>query len=217
MLFFFTNLGFMEFQARYLAFFLLRLLCILYKSTTRPSMEYCCHVWAGVPSCYLDLLDKLQKWICRAVGLLFAVSLEPLAHCWNVASLSLFYRYYFSRCSSKLAQLVSLPYSRERSTHYSDILHDFSVTIPRSCKDIYVNSFFLAQLHSGILCLYNTFLWPMILVALSLEFTSFNCRLFLNRFPICLNLFFASLLATPCFVKAVQPCMEWIPIIIKKI
>ena len=24
----------------------------LYKSTTRPCMEYCCHVWAGAPSCY---------------------------------------------------------------------------------------------------------------------------------------------------------------------
>ena len=33
----------------------------LYKSTIRPCMEYCCHVWADAPSCYLDLLDKLQK------------------------------------------------------------------------------------------------------------------------------------------------------------
>ena len=33
----------------------------LYKSTIRPCMEYCCHVWAGVPSCYFKLLDKLQK------------------------------------------------------------------------------------------------------------------------------------------------------------
>ena len=37
----------------------------LYKSTIRPCMEYCCHVWAGAPSCYLELLDKLQKRICR--------------------------------------------------------------------------------------------------------------------------------------------------------
>ena len=52
----------------------------LYKSTIRPCMEYCCHVWAGAPSCYLDLLDKLQKRICRTVGLSLAASLEPLAH-----------------------------------------------------------------------------------------------------------------------------------------
>ena len=31
----------------------------LYKSTIRPYMEYCCHIWAGAPSCYLELLDRL--------------------------------------------------------------------------------------------------------------------------------------------------------------
>ena len=49
-----------------------------YKSTIRPCMEYCCHVWAGAPSCYLELLDKLQKWICRIVGPSLAASHEPL-------------------------------------------------------------------------------------------------------------------------------------------
>ena len=42
----------------------------LYKSTICPCMEYCCHVWAGAPSCQLELLDKLQKQICRNPGLL---------------------------------------------------------------------------------------------------------------------------------------------------
>ena len=74
----------------------------VYKSTIRPCMEYCCQVWAGAPSCYLELLDKLQKRICRTVGPSLAASLEPLAHRRNVASLSLFYRYYFGRCSSEL-------------------------------------------------------------------------------------------------------------------
>ena len=83
----------------------------LYKSTIQPCMEYCCHVWAGAPSFYLELLDKLQKWICRTVGPSLAASLEPLPHCRNVVSLSLFYRYYFGRCSSELVQLVLLPYS----------------------------------------------------------------------------------------------------------
>ena len=83
----------------------------LYKSTIQPCMEYCCYVWAGAPSCYLELLDKLHKQICRTVGPSLAASLEPLAHLQNVASLSLFYRYYFGRCSSELAQLVPLPYS----------------------------------------------------------------------------------------------------------
>ena len=29
----------------------------LYKSTIRPCMEYCCHVWAGAPSCYLEYAE----------------------------------------------------------------------------------------------------------------------------------------------------------------
>ena len=33
-------------------------------------------------------------------------------------------------------------FSCGRSTHYSDRLHDFSATIPRFYKDVYVNSFF---------------------------------------------------------------------------
>ena len=33
----------------------------LYKSTLCPCMEYCFQVWAGVPRCYLELLEKLQK------------------------------------------------------------------------------------------------------------------------------------------------------------
>ena len=98
-------------------------------------MECCCHVWAGPPSCYLELR------ICRTVGPSLASSLEPLVHRRNVASLSLFYRYYFGRCSSELAQLVLLPCSRGRSTHYSYRLHDFSVTIPRCYKDVYGHIF----------------------------------------------------------------------------
>ena len=75
----------------------------IYKSTICPCMEYCCHVWAGASSCYLELLDKLQKQICRTVGPSLAASLESLVHRRNVTSLSLFYGYYFGRCSSELA------------------------------------------------------------------------------------------------------------------
>ena len=114
----------------------------LYKSTIRPCTEYCCHVWAGAPICYLELLDKLQKQVCRIAGPSLADCLEPLAHRRNVTSLSLFYRYYLGRCSSELTQLVPLPFSRGRSTRYSDRLHDFSVTIPRCYKDVYVNILF---------------------------------------------------------------------------
>ena len=47
----------------------------LYKSTICPCMEYCCHVWAVAPTCYLELLDKLQKRISRNFGPSLAASL----------------------------------------------------------------------------------------------------------------------------------------------
>ena len=114
----------------------------LYKSTYGHAWHTIGHAWRTIaPSCYLELLDKLQKRVYRTVGPSHAVSLEPLAHHRNVASLSLFYRYHFGRCSSELAQLVPRPYSRGRSTCYSDRLHDFYVIIRRCYKDVYVKSF----------------------------------------------------------------------------
>ena len=74
-------------------------------------MEYYCHVWAGAPSCFVELLYNLQKQRYRTVGPSLAASLEPLVHHQNVVRSSLFYRYYFGRCTSALAQLVPLPFS----------------------------------------------------------------------------------------------------------
>ena len=127
---------------RSMKFFSPEVALYLCKSTLRACMKYCCHVWAGAPSCYLELLDKLQKPICRTVSPSLAASFEPLAHRRNIASLSLFYRYYFGRCSSELAELALFPYSWSNFTRYSDRLHDFSVIIPRFYKDVYVKSFF---------------------------------------------------------------------------
>ena len=108
-------------------------------------MENCCHVWANARNCYLELSDKLQKRICRTVGPSLAAALEPLAHRQNVARLSLFYSYYFVRCSSELAQLVPLPLSRRRSTLYSNRLHDFFCHhswMLQGCLCHHINSFF---------------------------------------------------------------------------
>ena len=124
----------------------------LYKSTIQPCVEYCCHVWAGAPSCYLELLDKLQKRICRTVGPSLAASLEPLAHRRNVTSLSLFYRY-----------LVDVHLNWLNWFHFL-ILEGDLLVILIDCM-IFLSPFldvtrmsmstvsFLAQLDSGILCL----------------------------------------------------------------
>ena len=126
-------IGYMKFLSPEVALY-------LYKCTICPCMEYCGQVWAGTSSCYLELLYKLQKRICRTVGPSLAASLEPSAHRQNVASLSLFYRSYFRWSSSELAHLVPFPFSHRRSTLYSDRLHDFSVTIPTCYKDVYINT-----------------------------------------------------------------------------
>ena len=86
---------------------------------------------------YGILLSRLD-W-CPKLPL--GASFDLMAHSRNVASISIFYRYYFGRCSSEMA-LVPLPFSRGRSTRYIDRLHDFSVTTPRCYKNVYVNSFF---------------------------------------------------------------------------
>ena len=52
----------------------------------------------GAPNNSLHMLNKLQKRICKTVAR-------------NIAGLSLFYRYYFGRCSSALAKLVPTHHS----------------------------------------------------------------------------------------------------------
>ena len=119
--------------------FLLRLLCTSV-SIIRPCM-----------GCYLKLLDKLQKWICRTAAPSPASFLEPVAHHQNLASLSHFYSYYFGHCSSEQAQMVPLSYSRGRSARYSDRLHEFSDFY---ATKVSMSTFsFLAQVNSVIFCL----------------------------------------------------------------
>ena len=112
----------------FMKFFLLRLLCI------SMNLPYA-HAWNTVVTS--GLVPLVATWNCqtgykkkiyRTVGPSLAASIETLADCQNVVCLSLFYRHYFGRCSSELAQLVPLPFSRGRSIRYSDRLHDFSVS-----------------------------------------------------------------------------------------
>ena len=69
-----------EALTRSVKFFSLEAALYLYKSTIRPCMKYCCHIWASAPSCYLEMLDKLQKRIYRTVGPSLATSPNFLAH-----------------------------------------------------------------------------------------------------------------------------------------
>ena len=61
-----------------------------------------------------------------------------------------------------MAEQVLLPHFGGKSSRYSNTLYYFTVSIIRCNKDVYVNSFFAAQLESGILSLQNAFFWPII-------------------------------------------------------
>ena len=151
------------------------------------------------------------------VGPSLAASLQPLAHHWNVASLSLFYSYCFGRCSSELPKLVPLPHSCGSSTLYSNRFHDFSVTFPRFYKDFYVNSFFprTARLWNSL---------PAECFPLTSDLNGFNLELIgtfspwvlsiwvlsLGFFPYSFLLWFSSLFSCNSIPRnGFQPCMEW--------
>ena len=113
-------------------------LLYLYKSTIQLCIDY-------LVSCLVTatwMLDKLQIWVYRTFSPLLVASLEPLAHHQNKASLSFFCGYYSQRYLSERDELVPLPYSCLRSTHFHNSWLDFSVTIPSYYIDVYANSFF---------------------------------------------------------------------------
>ena len=42
----------------------------IFKSIIGPYLEYHCHVWASARSCYLVILNKLQKQVSRTIWLI---------------------------------------------------------------------------------------------------------------------------------------------------
>ena len=114
----------------------------LYKSTIRPCIEYCCHLWAGAPATCLSLLDRIQQRICNVIGPNLSSKLDSLSHRRNVASLSLFYKYFHGHCSSELSSLVPRLRTFQRSTRLATSSHKLTVQLPTCHKSLYSNSFF---------------------------------------------------------------------------
>ena len=142
-----------------------------------------------------------------------AASFERLAHRQNIASLSLFCRYYFSRFSFELAELIPRLYSHGSSICYCYRFNDFAVTIPRCCKNIYFSSFFprTASLWSSLTV--ESFSLRYDINSLNPGLTS-SCYLWV----LCSSdtLFtFVFFFVTPWLIVAFQSCMELIPIKIK--
>ena len=54
----------------------------LCKSTIRPCMEYCCHVWAGTRSCFSELSNYKSGY----AGML-VLHLLPLLNSWHIVEM----------------------------------------------------------------------------------------------------------------------------------
>ena len=101
-------------------------LCKLYISFICPCLEYCSHVWGSSPC--TSLLDRVEsKAICWIGDPSLTSTLDPLSLRCKVASLSLFYRYYFSHCSDELAACIPPPMARPCSTRQASFAHNYCV------------------------------------------------------------------------------------------
>ena len=135
-------------------FFSLEVALYLYKSTIRSCIEYCCHIWASAPNCYLELLNQKNGYVELLILYLLSL-LSP----WLIVEIQqdcLFYRYYFGRRPSKLTQLVPI-----HEGGLLVILIDCMI-FPSPFLDVKRMSMStvssLTQLDSRILCLQNVFL-----------------------------------------------------------
>ena len=100
----------------------------LYVTMIRPSLEYCSHIWGS--STHSSLLDRVESKALRLINdSTITSSLDSLSLRRKVSALSLFYRYYHSRCSLELAGCVPPPLLRPRRTRQSVNAHEFSVQL----------------------------------------------------------------------------------------
>ena len=132
---------------------------------------------------YGILLSCLDWCSLLLLGIVRQATKTNIPNCWSFIccfsrTLSLLWKY--GQLKSFLQVLLWQMFCRTVSTgstsfflrevsHYSDRLHDFSVTIPRSYKDVYVSSFFPARLWNSLSIECSPL--TIILVVLSLELT----------------------------------------------
>ncbi len=114
----------------------------LYKTTIRPLMECCSHIWAGASGCHLSLLDRVQKRIVNLVGEVLGSTLQPLSHRRSVASLCLFYSYFHGKCATSVSDLVPPFRMFERETRLSASSHPCTLDLLRWRTRSHSNSFF---------------------------------------------------------------------------
>ena len=74
-------------------------------------------------------------------------TLDPLSLRRKVASLSLFYRYYFGHCSDELATCIPPPMARPRSTRQATFAHNYCVELSNARINRFSDGFFPSTSH----------------------------------------------------------------------
>ena len=151
-------------------FFTSEQLLQVYKGLIRPRLEYCCHVWGGSPS--TPILDRVESKAVRLINSPTLTNSLPSLKCRrDVASLALFYRYYFGQCSRELTTCVPPARVWIRPTRRAQVSHPYCVDLGHPRIDRYAKSFF----HSTGL-LWNTL--PSSDFPNSYNLSSFKCRVY---------------------------------------
>ena len=113
----------------------------LYISFICPCLEYYSHIWGSSP--YTSLLDRVESKTIRLIGDPSLTStLDPLSLRRKVASLSLFYCYYFGHCSDELATCIPPPMARPRSTRQALFAHNYCVELSDARINRFIDGFF---------------------------------------------------------------------------
>ena len=104
------------------------------------------HIWGSSP--YTSLLDRIESKAIRLIGDPSLTStLDPLSLRRKVASLSLFYRYYFGHCSDELAACIPPPMARPRSTRQATFAHNYCVELSNARINRFSDGFFPSTSH----------------------------------------------------------------------
>merc|ERR1711893_237435 len=93
------------------------------------------------------LMRREEEGVKNLVGEQLAERLQPLSVRRDVASVSLFYRYYFGRCSSALSECVPKPQVFSRSSRRATPSTCYRVEVERCRTQSRSNSFFPRTSH----------------------------------------------------------------------
>ena len=97
---------------------------------------------------YASLLDRIESKAIRLIGDPSLTStFDPLSLRRKVASLSLFYRYYFGHCSDELATCIPPPMARPRSTRQATFANNYCVELSNARINRFSDGFFPSTSH----------------------------------------------------------------------